>query len=456
MSRSRVRLWFIVMSLLLIATMVGGCAPQPTQAPPAEPTEKAAEPKEEPEPEQEPITIVMWHWKFGQPAFKEWTDWLKRTFEADHPNVTLEYYQPAELGPEVQTAIAAQENVPDFVGVGGEAWETAAAEAGRFLDLTDYINSDSEWHGWVEGWSAVPKAQYTYKDQIIKINITNGPNFIYYRKDIFEQAGVEPPETFDELMALPSAFEAIGVDTMVSGLDSTTLWQYQPWFYSIAGTIDYEWALARQADECQPWSGDPVAKEALETFQKVYDEGVLRKQSPQEKYDPDAKQAILQGDAAMLYTGGVWLNAGFGDDIDKVGAMYWPALDKDSNHVLMGSNDVAVAVLSVTEGQKDPARQAIIVELAKFMCSPASQEKIWEVGLMPLMPEAVTAEETDAQKLTADQIRKAASPDVDVLYYLTQIPEVGRALGDGMLGLLLDVKTPDEVLADIDAACAAR
>jgi ABC-type glycerol-3-phosphate transport system substrate-binding protein len=302
----------------------------------------------------------------------------------------------------------------------------------------------------------VPEAQYIYNGVVFMVSLSNGPNFIYYRKDLFEDAGVEPPETIEDLLALPPAFEAIGVDTMVSGLDSTTIWQYIPWFYNIAGGIDYEWALDRQADECQTWTGDPVAEEALLTFERLYDEGVLRKQSPQERYDPDAKQAFIQAEAALQYTAGVWLNGGLADDIDNIGALYFPVLNAGDNPVLLGSNDVAVSILNVTDEQKDPAHQDLMLEFAKFISSPESQAVIWEVGLMPLMPEAISSEDTGAQQLVAEQVRMAAASDVNVLYYAATIPEVGQALGEGMLGMLIDVKTVDEVLADIDAACAAR
>jgi len=459
MYRFKGRLWLALVAVMVVATMIASCAPSvaPTEASVAEPTEEPTQPTEKPaEPAEEPVTISVWHWKFGQTAFKEWSDWVKETFEADHPNVTLDYYQPADLGPEVQAAVAVKEGVPDVVGMGGNSWEAPAVEAGIFLDIGSAIDADPEWQEWTAGWSSVPEAQYIYNGMVFVVNLSNGPNFIYYRKDLFEEAGVEPPETIEDLLALPPAFEAIGVDTMVSGLDSTTLWQYVPWFYSIAGAIDYGWALDRQADECQTWTGDSVAEEALLTFERLYDEGVLRQQTPQEKYDPDAKQAFIQGKVAMQYTAGVWLNGGLADNIDNIGALYFPALNAGDNRVLMGSNDVAVSILNVTDEQKDPAHQDLVLEFAKFISSPESQAMIWEVGLMPLMPEAITSEDTSAQRLVADQVRMAAAPDVNVLYYAPQIPEVGQVLGEGMLGMLIDVKTVDEVLADIDAVCAAR
>jgi raffinose/stachyose/melibiose transport system substrate-binding protein len=315
--------------------------------------------------------------------------------------------------------------------------------------------ADAEWQGWIKGWSAVPKVEYLYKGKIVVLNITNGPNFIYYWKDLFQKAGADVPKTIDDLSALVPKFRAIGVDTMVSGLDSTSLGNYDIWIWNLAGAINFDWAAKKQDDSCgAAWAGDPVAKQALDRFAKLYKDGVLRQQSPQEKYDPDAKQAFNQRKAAMFYPAGVWVNGGLGQDVGNVGAMFLPGLQAGSKPILMGSNDVAAAVLNAPAQQKNTERQAPIADLCKFMTSPDSQKTLWKVGLMPLMPEAITSEDTGAQKLTAEQIRLGSGSDVRTLFYNTTIPELADAQENAMLGLLIGAKTTDQVLADSDAGCA--
>lgn len=448
------RLWSIMTALLLAVAVVACCGPKaiPTEVPPTEVS--PIEATESPIAEEEPVTIVFWHWKFGQEPFIEWTNWLKTEYEAAHPGVTIEYYGPPEINAEVSAAIASGEGVPDIVGVGPNSWNFEMMAAGNWLDLGPFIDADPEWQEIIESWSAIPEAAYMYKGQILNANLTNGPQFIYYWKDLFEQAGAQPPKTLDELFALPSKFDAIGVDTMASGLDSTSLWQYGPWFWTLAGAIDHDWAVQRQADECaQPWAGDPVAKQALETLQRIYEDGVLRKQAPQEKYE-EARLAFARKEVAMFYVAGVWDNEIL-EDIDNAGVLYFPPMAEGDGGLFMGSNDIAVAVANVTEEQKNPERQQVVVDFVKFMCSLDSQKKIWEVGLMPLMPEAVTSEDTGEQRLTAAQIRMCASPDARTLLYQFRDPELGKSIRDSMLGMLLGAKTPDEVLADADAACAA-
>jgi len=398
----------------------------------------------------------MWHWKFQNPQFKTWSDWLKEEFRKTHPNVSYEFVQPAALFDQVRTAIAAGGDVPDVVGVSEMGFVKGVYEGGYWLDLKPYIDADQEWKKWVEGWSAVPQVQWMIDGKIIVNNISSGPMFIYYRKDLFEKAGVQPPKTFDELLALVPKFQAIGVDTMATGLDPTSAWQYAPWFWTMAGIIDYDWALQRQVNECGgPWAGDPVAKEALENFLKLYKEGVLRKQTPQEKYHPDASGAFARAEVAMYYHAGVWNNS-FIPDLENVGVIYFPALKAGDKPVFMGSNDIAVSVLDVTEEQKDPDHREAVVEFVKLMASPASQSLLWDVGVMPLLPEAIGATDAEDQKLTAQQIMMSSSPDARTLFYDIQIATLNKAMSDGMLGLLIDATTIDQVLADLDAACAGQ
>jgi hypothetical protein len=66
----------------------------------------------------------------------------------------------------------------------------------------------------------------------------------------------------------------------------------------------------------------------------------------------------------------------------------------------------------------------------------------------------VSSVDTPLKQNVADQIRMAGDPSAKVLWNGFTLPQVSTAHDSSALGLLLGAKTPDQVLADMDAACA--
>jgi len=124
---------------------------------------------------------------------------LIAAYTAEHPNVTIEYQQ-FNFGSELETklnTLYASGSAPDIVRA---PISTIAQRAslGQYAPLDDYINS------WEEKDNIIQTAYdvASYKDHCYGIAINIEASFLYYRKDHFIEAGLDPdkpPTTWEEL-----------------------------------------------------------------------------------------------------------------------------------------------------------------------------------------------------------------------------------------------------------------
>ena len=123
-------------------------------------------------------------------------DWLKTTFEDEHPGstLTIEEQQWEGLVERLTTALSSDSETPDVVEVGNTQAATFTT-AGAFTDLTDQVDElggDDLLQGFVEAGS-VDGATYA-------VPYYAGSKYVFYRKDLFEKSGLEVPTTTDEFV----------------------------------------------------------------------------------------------------------------------------------------------------------------------------------------------------------------------------------------------------------------
>ena len=124
-------------------------------------------------------------------------DWLKTTFEDEHPGstLTIEQQEWEGLVEKLTTSLSSDSETPDVVEVGNTQAPTFTA-AGAFSDVTDDLDDwggDDLLPGFVEGATVDGK---TYA-----VPYYAGSKYVFYRKDLFEAAGIAVPTTMDEFVA---------------------------------------------------------------------------------------------------------------------------------------------------------------------------------------------------------------------------------------------------------------
>ena len=263
----------------------------------------------------------------------------------------------------------------------------------------------------------------------------------WYNVAAFEQAGVQPPTTWDELQTVAETISASGVSPIsVGGADG---WTLTDWFENVylrtAGAESYEQLTNHEI----PWTDDTV-KTALERMAEVVGNedfiaggtsGALQTDFPTSVTnvfsDPPEAAMVYEGDFVAGVISGE-TEAELGTDADFFD---FPAID-DSPASVMGAGDVAV-MFTDSEASK---------ELMRFLASPEAGQVWAELGGFTspnknldtaVYPDDITRRSAEA--LTAAEVFQFDMSDL-------QPAEFGSTPGQGLFQLFQDfLRAPDDV-----------
>jgi multiple sugar transport system substrate-binding protein len=168
------------------------------------------------------------------------------------------------------------------------------ASNGWVLDLNTFVGDEAEWN-W-EDFQQAARDTVTSDSFVYGVPIVTEREMLYYRKDIFEENGLEPPATLEELEQIAAQLnnpddEFYGV--VIRGRRSPAVTQFSSFLYSFGGN----WLT----DAGESALDTP---EALEAYS--YYGNLLRNYAPPGTVNmswPEALAIFQQGQAAM------WIDA---------------------------------------------------------------------------------------------------------------------------------------------------
>ena len=311
-------------------------------------------------------------WLNGADTPQEARDWLKETFEEEHPGstLTIEEQEWEGLVERLTTALSSESETPDVVEVGNTQAPTFTS-AGAFSDLTpmvDELGGDDLLPGFVEAGSMDGK---TYA-----VPYYAGSKYVFYRTDLLEKAGLSVPTTMDEF-----------VDTAVRLKDSVDrpanfsgFWlPGQDWRNGVTFIWDAGGDLAVESDG--QWEGalsTPESIQGLETVQTLFQEasGAAKDGNEADPWTP-----FCAGEIGMLSAPG-WVSgmiadpeAGCPDMVKKMGVFAMPGSDGEPAPVLLGGSNIAVSASS--------PNQELAKDAVALMLSDDYQTILAENGLTP-------------------------------------------------------------------------
>jgi len=192
--------------------------------------------------------------------------------------------------------------------------DLARVQAGQLEPLDDLFTDEV-----LADFNQTALNRVTVDGTIYSVPMIVDPQVIYYRKSAFEEAGITPPTTIDELMAAAAALDTGRVKGLFLGNDQIG----PPWItYLSTFASGAELLDGGQVAFNTEGNGEMLAKRA-----ELAQSGNLLVGAPTEWWDPTA---INDGLTNMQWIG-LWaapsILATHGDDI---GVMPWPALD-DAN-----------------------------------------------------------------------------------------------------------------------------
>lgn len=181
----------------------------------------------------EPTTVSFFSWIGNSPDMKK----LAAEFEKEYPNINIKFENvPAESAGQVLTTRIAGNNPPDVAYV--NASDTADyASRGAAVDLTDYIERSEVVNP--DDYVDAFKTFVTYEDKMWGMPMGGETTGLFYRTDLFEEAGLTgPPETWEEFEAAAAALtdEASGQYGYELFAPESAYYWY-PWLYQAGGDL---------------------------------------------------------------------------------------------------------------------------------------------------------------------------------------------------------------------------
>lgn len=134
---------------------------------------------------------------------------LQDKFKADNPNIKVRFVSLPENEARAKITASVATGGGEFDVVMVSNYETSMwAENGWILDLQDYAEQTPGYDP--DDFVPSVKEALSYKGDMYSVPFYGESSFLAYRKDLFEQAGVEMPEkpTWDEVAALAQQFDA--------------------------------------------------------------------------------------------------------------------------------------------------------------------------------------------------------------------------------------------------------
>ena len=227
-------------------------------------------------------------------SVKRWND-----AHPDNP-VSLQLFQNDPYKQKLRVAMGAGTGPDLSFGWGGGVLKEYV-EAGNVEDLTPELQKDPAWNGKFFG-NVLQTVTFDGKTYGVPLNGMQ-PVVLYYNKDVFAEAGVQPPKTFDDLLSLVRTFKDRGVTPISLGGGSKwpNLMYEQYLVDRIGGPEVFQAVIDGKPDA---WR-DPAFLEANTKIQQLVDAGAFPDNFSSIAYDTGQASALLYtGKAAMHLMGG--------------------------------------------------------------------------------------------------------------------------------------------------------
>ena len=321
-----------------------------------------------------PQTADIRVWLNGTDTPQEARDWLKKTFEEQNEGstLTIEQQEWDGLVEKLTTSLASESETPDVVEIGNTQAPTFTA-AGAFSDLTDQLDDlggDDLLQGFVDG-ATVDGATYA-------VPYYAGSKYIFYRKDLFEKAGIaDVPTTMEEFV--DTAIKLKQANPKPANF-SGFWFPGQDWRNGAAFVWDAGGDLATEdGGEWTASLSSDASIAGLETAQKLFTQA---SGAPKDGNEADPWTPFCAGEVGMMSTPG-WVKgliedpkSGCPDTYAKqIGVFAMPGSDGSPAPVLLGGSDIAIAAKS--------ANQGLAAKAVALMLSDDYQSILAKNGLTP-------------------------------------------------------------------------
>ncbi|MUL37718.1 ABC transporter substrate-binding protein [Gloeocapsopsis dulcis] len=151
---------------------------------------------------QQPVTLNL---LMTAPDAQPWQQGIVRDFEAKNPDIRINIIEgpnATNLLEDLYTSAFILGDSPyDLINM-DVIWTPKFAAAGWLVDLTDRMSPEE-----LAAFSSADIEGSRYEGRLYRIPMRSDVGMLYYRTDLLEQAGLEPPETFADLIQVSQTLQ---------------------------------------------------------------------------------------------------------------------------------------------------------------------------------------------------------------------------------------------------------
>ena len=319
--------------------------------------------------------LTQWYHEYGEAGTEE----AVKRYAADYDKarITVEW-RPGNYDQQTAAALLSDSG-PDVFEINGPTIDMIRGD--QVVDLTELLDDVKD------DYNKAVLAPKTYQERIWGIPQVIDMQLLFYRKSMFEDANLEPPETLDELVDTAKALTTNKVKGLFLG--------NQGGAGVLGGTPLYAAGLELITEDGKVGFDDPIAASTLGKLRRLYTDKSLLLGAPSDWSDP---AAFTQGLTAMQWSG-LWaipqVQKALGNDFGvlpfpkdgpsgrpavPVGA-YGAAVSARSKHKDAAKNFVKWLWVDNTDAQQDfalsyglhiPARISLAKKATKLRKGPAA------------------------------------------------------------------------------------
>lgn len=392
------------------------------------------------------VTLVVWD-NWVRDAEQEMITILNAEFEDAHPGVTVqrEVYATDDLT-DILPLELSSDSGPDVAMINqGYSGMGALVEAGLLLPLNGYADQYDWWSRYAEGLHS----RNSFSEDGTQFGVGNLYGVsntaevvgVYYHRDIFEEYGLEIPQTLEEMEALMDTLAGEGITPIAFGsLDGwpaihefsvlqgayTTLDELDAFMYRLdGGTFDTE-ANLQAAEKLVEWRDTGYFSPGYEGLD----------------YDTTFSEFINQN-AAMWITGN-WITGSIVEEVgeEPIGFFPFPSEESGVPAIVPGGVGLAYGIRASSE------HPDLAAEYIDLVTGPRAAELLFERGFFPAT--AIDTSLLTEGTVTADMftVWSAVSGANAVGHWLDwTAPNIDANIQE----LMGKAVSPEEFVADVEA-----
>jgi raffinose/stachyose/melibiose transport system substrate-binding protein len=372
-------------------------------------------------------------------------------FNEEFPDITVEA-EGVENDPyktRLQTAMGTDAQ-PDVFHSWGGGWLQQFVDADLVMPLDDYLAENDDWSSLL---SEPALEVSTFDGSVYAAPAILGGVYMWYRTDVFEENGLEPPETYDELLEVIQTLNDNGITpiSLANASSWTGSFYYMYFVQRLAGEQAFLDAYNRQGDGS--FASEPFV-EAGARIQELVEADAFIDGFNGLNYDTGESNAPMwSGDAAMQLMGDWLLNAARTDVpevADQIDFFPFPAIESpdgtgESTSMVGGVN----GAFSVSADAANPDAATALVRY--LTDADAAQSVVDEALGTPAIQEGVTIDDPYMQRF----VEALATTDYLQPYYDQYLPpELAAVHLETTQALFGQTTTPEEAAQQMEAAAA--